>query len=212
MSKTYWLVSSNGIPKATKKDNQLFLGDVNAGSVKELKRSEKYNYIYYLKDTDESILDKNITPKINIKTKLKAIKMIPDGLKNVFLFLIVYFIFYVILTIMRDENAPIYLAFGAVISTMLISFVKIFKEDLEFGPLTTLIVGVGGSYVVTEIYLKILNTITIPSWLEKNNIGNILTVLCSIITFLGYSSDSFSFYQRELHISTIDRNSNNKSA
>ena len=41
MSKTYWLVSSNGVPKTTKKNNQLFLGDVNAGSVKELKRSEK---------------------------------------------------------------------------------------------------------------------------------------------------------------------------
>lgn len=45
MSKTYWLVSSNGIPEPTKKNNQIVLGDVKAGSVKELKRSEKYDYI-----------------------------------------------------------------------------------------------------------------------------------------------------------------------
>ena len=44
MSKTYWLVSSNGIPEPTKKDNQLFLGDVNARDVVPLKRSERYNY------------------------------------------------------------------------------------------------------------------------------------------------------------------------
>lgn len=44
----------------------------------------------------------------------------------------------------------------------------------------------------------------------KNNIGNILTMLCSVTTFLGYFNDSFSFYQRELHISAIDKNSSNK--
>ncbi len=212
MSKTYWLVSSNGIPKPTKKDNQLFLGDVNAGSVRQLKRSEKYDYIYYLKDTDESILDKNITSKSSFKTKLAVIKMIPYGLKNALLYLFSYFIFYAILTIRQNGNAPIYLAFAAAISTMLISFVKIFKKDLEFGPLTTLILGVSGSYAVTGMYLKVLNIITMPSWLGKNNIGNILTVLCSVITFLGYFNDSFSFYQRELNISIIDKNSNNKSA
>ena len=52
MSKTYWLVSSNGVPKTTKKNNQLFLGDVNAGSVKELKLWIKKSviiltYIFY---------------------------------------------------------------------------------------------------------------------------------------------------------------------
>ena len=210
MSKTYWLVSSNGVPKTTKKNNQLFLGDVNAGSVKELKRSEKYNYIYYLKNTDESILDKNITSKLSFKTKLEAIKIVPYGLKKVLLFLPIYFTIYTIFIVKQDKDAPIYLAFAAAISTMLISFVKIFKKDLEFGPLATLVLGVSGSYIATEIYLKMLNIISMPSWLGKNNIGNILTMLCSITTFLGYFNDSFSFYQRELHISAIDKNSSNK--
>lgn len=206
MSKTYWLVSSNGVPKTTKKNNQLFLGDVNADSIKELKRSEKYNYVYYLKDTDESILDKNITSKLSFKTKLEAIKMIPHGLKDALLYLFAYFIFYAIFTIRQNENAPIYLAFAAAISAILISFVKIFKLDPTYEPIVTMLIGAGVSCIITGWYLKIDSIIILPSFLEKNNIGNILTVFCSVITFLGYSNDSISFYRRDMHISKVEQN------
>ena len=72
MSKTYWLVSSNGIPEPTKKDNQLFLGDVNARDVVPLKRSERYNYLYYVKNIDESILDNVVIKKHKFKTRIQA--------------------------------------------------------------------------------------------------------------------------------------------
>lgn len=207
MSKTYWLVSSNGVPKTTKKNNQLFLGDVNAGSVKELKRSEKYNYVYYLKDTDESILDKNITSQISIKTKWEAMKMIPKDLIYVSAFLFIYFALYMFFTIREVENASIYIAFAAMVSTFLISFIKIFKKDAILGPISTIAIGAGVAYIITNNYLLINNKMNLPSFLNKTNIGNLLTVICSIITLIGYVNDAYLTFQREKHISTIEENS-----
>lgn len=135
--------------KANKERQPAVIRRVNAGSVRELKRSEKYDYIYYLKDTDESILDKNITSKLSFKTKFEAIKMILHGLKDALLYLFAYFIFYAIFTIRQNENAPIYLAFAAAISAILISFVKIFKLDPTYGPIVTMLIGAGVSCIIT---------------------------------------------------------------
>lgn len=207
MSKTYWLVSSNGVPKTTKKNNQLFLGDVNAGSIKELKRSEKYNYVYYLKDTNESILDKNITSQISIKMKLEAMKMIPKDLIYVSAFLFIYFALYMFFTIREVEDASIYIAFAAMVSTFLISFIKIFKKDTILGPISTIAIGAGVAYIITNNYLLINNKMNLPSFLNKTNIGNLLTVICSIITLIGYVNDAYLTFQREKHISIIEENS-----
>lgn len=207
MSKTYWLVSSNGVPKPAKKNNQIVLGDVKAGSVKELKRSEKYDYIYYLKNTDESILDKNITSKINIKTKLEAIKMIPKNLVYASALLFIYFALYMFFTIREVEDVPICIAFAALISTFLISFIKIFKKDAIFGPISTIAIGVGVAYIITNKYLLINSEMNLPPFLNKTNIGNLLTVICSIITLIGYVNDAYLTFQREKHILTIEENS-----
>jgi hypothetical protein len=69
-----------------------------------------------------------------------------------------------------------------------------------------MLIGAGVSCIIIGWYLKIDSIIILPSFLEKNNIGNILTVFCSVITFLGYSNDFISFYRRDMHISKVEQN------
>ena len=110
-------------------------------------------------------------------------------------------------TIREVENASIYIAFAAMVSTFLISFIKIFKKDAILGPISTIAIGAGVAYIITNNYLLINNKMNLPSFLNKTNIGNLLTVICSIITLIGYVNDAYLTFQREKHISTIEENS-----
>ena len=204
MSKTYWLVSSNGIPEQTKKDNQLFLGDVNARDVVPLKRSERYNYLYYVKNIDESILDNVVIKKHKFKTRIQALAMLPNGLKAALAYLIIYFISYFVMIYLKNELASIYIAFMAFISTMLISFTNYFKSDKIFGPTVTLLAGAIAAKYVAQGYLKTIEINTImQQYMGKENIGNLLTILSVMISFHGYIDDIITAYQHELYISKI---------
>lgn len=204
MSKTYWLVSSNGIPEPTKKDNQLFLGDVNARDVVPLKRSERYNYLYYVKNIDESILDNVVIKKHKFKNRIQALAMLPNGLKAALAYLMIYFISYFVMIYLKNELASIYIAFMAFISTMLISFTNYFKSDKIFGPTVTLLAGAIAAKYVAQWYLKTIEINTImQQYMGKENIGNLLTILSVMISFHGYIDDIIMTYQHELYISKI---------
>ena len=204
MSKTYWLVSSNGVPKPGMKDNQLILGDVNAFSIRELKRSEKYKWIYYEKDTSDSLLNSTVTPNKSLKNRLNIIKNIPIQLKVAMLFLTSYFLSTLYFILNKNDEFSITLAFISIVSTLIICIFSALSADEIYGPMISLILGVGlGSLLKGTYEWMLLNTNYFKYNLGKDNIGNVLTSLCLIVTHFNYTKNcvkNFLLYDNIQHI------------
>lgn len=193
MSKTYWLITSNSIPTPEKKEKTLILHGVNAYEVKELSKISDNPVIFQLSEADLNEQN-SYFEKLSFRKKLKLYAKIyarlDKSLKLAIPVIALYLIAFIFVSGYLPVDFSILMAFAATGATAAASLSKFFIKDKIRGGIICLLVGLAAGFFVNKIYFLVINRVNhVASFLQKDRIGNFLTVLSMILCFIGYIRD-----------------------
>lgn len=211
MSKRYFLVPSNSEPTPGKGKT---LHGVDNHSVEELiKVNDKYgmfikkcNYQNYTTTVHNGIKERTFATKIKtwVKIKKAAFFHIPKQIRKAFLFLSFYFSLLTLIIIFCNNEFAVRVAFVAFISSFLLGPCKFFIRDKIYGALIVFLLSAGVGFFLGEFYFFVANRYIAPvKILNRDNIGNLLTILSLLISFAGYFNDLLFVYEVDVHIEDI---------
>lgn len=188
--KTYWLISSNTIPSPEKRKNTLLLHGVNAYDVQKL---EKINHskIFILSDItldsvshDEYPFATKLSMRDKFKLFVKVLKLLPSSIKLSISIIAVYFIVFLFISAYGPSELSIYTAIISTIITFVSCFFSIFTEDKKHGAWIILILSIALGILIGKSYFHFESYFVTNPFLNRNRIGNSLTALGMIFTFI----------------------------
>lgn len=188
--KTYWLISSNTIPSPEKRKNTLLLHGVNAYDVQKL---EKINHskIFILSDITLDSVSHDEYPfaaKLSMRDKfelfVKVLKLLPSSIKLSISIIAVYFIAFLFISAYGPSELSIYTAIISTIITFVSCFFPIFTDDKKHGAWVILFLSIALGILIGKSYFHFESYFVTNSFLNRNRIGNSLTALGMIFTFI----------------------------
>lgn len=202
MSKTYWLITSNSIPTPEKKEKTLILHGVNAYEVKELSKISDNPVIFQLSEADLNEQN-SYFEKLSFRKKLKLYAKIyarlDKSLKLAIPVIALYLIAFIFVSGYLPVDFSILMAFAATGATAISSLSRLFNGDKVYGDIACLLLGLVIGFVVDIIYIFLINRVEhIATFLQKDRIGNFLTVFSMILCFIGYIRDMLDSFISEI--------------
>jgi len=210
MSKTYWLVSSNSIPTPEKKDKTLVLHGVNSYDIQELKPINGNSKIFILSDTTlDNISQKNypFLFKLSLKNKLnlciKVWQMFDRNLKISIITIAIYLILFLFIAAYCPPEWSIYTAIISTLITFVSCFFPIFINDKRSGSWAIIALSIGLGILIGEVYFYFEKYFIVNPFLNKDRIGNSLTALTMIFTFISSIKSTISSFIYEIRSTMI---------
>jgi len=210
-------VPANGELRLGGKEKELIFHGVNTYSVRELKRIKGNTEIYILKDLNEELLKQSIIEK-KAKTGAEKIKqyfelkkaswqILPKGVKRGLITVLLYLLLALPIVVMGSEEIAIRTAFISLVISFLLGPIRLFAEDKIFGSVVACLLSIMVGWFLSDGYFGLINKGIIGSgYLGSHNIGNIMTVIALLISFVGYVRRLFYVCEYEVRNQELKSN------
>lgn len=193
MSKTYWLITSNSIPTPEKKEKTLILHGVNAYEVKELSKISDKPVIFRLSEADlneQNSYFKKLSFREKLRLYAKVYARLDKSLKLAIPVISLYLIAFIFVSTYLLVDFSILMAFAATGATAAASLCRLFNKDKVYGNISSLLVGLGVGILISAVYFFLDEKFSYQIiFLQKDRVGNFLTVISMILCFIGYIRD-----------------------
>ena len=193
MSKTYWLITSNSIPTPEKKEKTLILHGVNAYEVKELSKISDKPVIFRLSEADlneQNSYFKKLSFREKLRLYAKVYARLDKSLKLAIPVISLYLIAFIFVSTYLLVDFSILMAFAATGATAAASLCRLFNKDKIYGNISSLLVGLGVGILISAVYFFLDEKFSYQIiFLQKDRVGNFLTVISMILCFIGYIRD-----------------------